>query len=112
MYDLTKSQKKIARQIIEKGLRQDYINGILKVKKIVDSWNKDDNDQKDTYLKLYSTVIKHDKQISRKYDSLTGSRYVLTIMTQLSEGLITREDLEGFPDDLKQKIIKFVEGNF
>ncbi len=33
--ELSKSQKKIAREIIEKGLQREYQNGILKIDKII-----------------------------------------------------------------------------
>ena len=109
-FDLTKSEKKLARQIIEKGIQQDYVNGIVNVKEIIDGWNKDSSDHREVYHALYKTLTSHDKNIARKYDHLTGSKYILIIMTQLAEGLISKEDLEGFPDDLKERIISVTEG--
>jgi len=37
-YELPKSQKKIARQIIEKGLQREYQNGIEKAEAVIEKW--------------------------------------------------------------------------
>jgi hypothetical protein len=37
-YEFPKSQKKIARQIIETGLQREYQNGIKKVDAVIEKW--------------------------------------------------------------------------
>ncbi|MCD4737561.1 MAG: hypothetical protein K8R53_16085 [Bacteroidales bacterium] len=36
--ELTKSEKKIARQVIKKGLQKEYVNGIIKLDNIISKW--------------------------------------------------------------------------
>lgn len=108
---LSKADKKAVRQIIDKGLKQDYINGISKVKAITDNWNKDNSDHREVYLKLYNVLTSHDKALSRKFDGLSGSRYIIAVINLLAEGLISEDDLDGLSDDLKLRLVGFVRSN-
>ena len=107
--DLSKSQKKLARQVIEKGLEKEYRNGILKVENVISEWKKDSIKNKDTYLKMYEMLIGHDKYIGRKYGELKGSDYLFIIAKQLGDGIIAVEDVMDFDDDVKQKL-SFLSG--
>jgi predicted naringenin-chalcone synthase len=102
--DLTKSQKKIARAIIEKGLQVEYVNGIKKLKKIIHAWEEKKVDNRKAYLDLYRALIKHDKHIGRRYDNMTGSTYLYIISGQLTDEVISIEDLKDLDEEIKQKI--------
>ena len=39
-FNISKSQKKIARQVIEYGLQKEFKNGIEKLEKIITEWRK------------------------------------------------------------------------
>lgn len=103
--DLPKSQKKIARRIIETGLQREYADGINKVKKIIDNWEKKQLNNKDAYLKMYKTLTNHDKMIGRRYDYMTGSKYVMIIASQLYDGVIGEDELEDFNSEVKNTIL-------
>ena len=102
---LPKSQKKIARKIIDKGLQKDYANGLLKVKTLLNNWSTELPDHREIYMKVYKTVKDHDKGIARKFNNVTGSKYVFTIVILLLEGLISEEDLDEFSPPIKEKIM-------
>ena len=103
--ELTKSQKRIARQIIETGLQCEYEAGIKKLDKIISKWKRKEIDNRDAYLKLYGSLTNHDKHIARRYDRMSGSRYLYIIAAQLADKVIAVEELNDFPEDIREKII-------
>lgn len=107
--DLSKSQKKIARKIIGMGLQREYVHGLEKVDKAISEWKSGKYPNRDAYLNMFDIVQKHDKIISRRYDFMTGSKYVYIIASQLADGIISREELSEFDEDVQQSII-FLSG--
>ena len=107
--ELTKSQKRIARQIIETGLQREYEAGIKKLDKIISGWKRKEIDNRDAYLKLYGSLTSHDKHIAIRYDRMTGSRYLDIIATQLADKVIAVKELNDFPEDIRERVI-FMSG--
>ena len=103
--ELTKSQKKIARQIIEIGLQREFEAGIKKLDNILTEWKHKELDNRAVYLELYGSLTNHDKHIARRYDRMTGSRYLDTIAAQLADEVIVVEELNDFPEDIRDRII-------
>ena len=103
--ELTKSQKKIARRIIEMGLQREYEAGIKKLDKIISRWKREEIDNRDAYMKLYRSLTSHDKHIARRYNRMTGSWYLYIIAAQLADKVIVIEELNDFPEDIRQNII-------
>jgi|SRR3989337_2046861 len=113
MLELSKKDKKAARQIIEIGLLREFEQGIQKIEEIIAQWQTDKTDSRKTYLKLFETLTNHDKHISRRYDGMTGSKYVWIVAAQLADGTISEDDLQPLNEDTQQYIIsttKFLTG--
>ena len=110
--DLTKSEKKIARQIIEKGLMKEYQNGIEKMETLVNDWRQGKRDNRDTYMELYKALTSQDKHIARRYNRITGSAYLFVIAGQLADKVITVKDLEGLREETIHKLMVLTTGNF
>ena len=104
--DLKKPEKKIARQIIEKGLQKEYVKAIEKLESIIGKWKNNETDNRETYMNLYTTLMKCDKHIARRYNDVGGSKYAFTIACQLADGVISKGDLDGFCDETKEIILK------
>ena len=102
--ELTKSQKRIARQIIETGLQREFEAGIKKLDNILTEWKRNELDNRAVYLELYGSLTNHDKHIARRYDRMTGSKYLDIIAAQLADKVIAVEELNDFPEDIRQKI--------
>ena len=102
--ELTKSQKKIARRIIETGLQREYEVGVRKLDRIISRWKSEDLNNRDAYMELYESLTSHDKHIARRYNRMTGSWYLHIIAAQLADKVITVEELSDFPEDIRQKI--------
>ncbi|WMJ73955.1 hypothetical protein RCC89_12385 [Cytophagaceae bacterium ABcell3] len=103
-YTFTKSEKKLVRQLLDKGLERDYINGINKIKALLDQWEKSQQNPRETYLNMYKTLDKHDRNLSRKFDGLTGGRYFMALVDLMIEGLVSEEEIEGLSKETKERI--------
>lgn len=102
---LSKTQKKIARGIIEKGLQREYVAGIEHLEKIIGKWRRNRANDRDTWFELYNEVTSHDKNIARRYDDISGSKYLLVIMNQLINEVIREEDLADLDEDLRERLL-------
>ena len=107
--DLSKSQKKIARQIIEKGLQKEFMDGIIELDNIITKWKINELDNRNAYHELYDSLTKHDKHIAGRYDNMGGSKYLYVIAGQLFDGAITKNDLDDFNEDVRESIL-FLSG--
>jgi len=103
--DLTKSQKKIARQVIEIGLVREFESGIGKIDRIIQQWKGEKLETKETYYQIYNSLKKFDKHIARRYDGMTGSGYLFIMAGQLADKAITIDDLNVFDPDVRNRII-------
>ncbi len=103
-FELTKSEKKLARQIIEKGLQIEFAKGIEQHSEIIEQWKSENTDSRDAYLKLYKSVISYDKHISKRYDDMKGSTYLFIIAGQLADGIISPEDIKVFSKDIRSRL--------
>ncbi len=107
--ELTKSQKKKVRALIDIALKRDYIDGIKRVKELVNSFSDYESNPKEYYLKLYRTVAEKDDEIARRYDDLYGSQYFTRLLVLLGEGVLSKEDIQDLDDELKRKISLWLE---
>ena len=106
-YDLTKSQKKIARRLMDKGLDVDYKRGLNLVSGIIDNWKSGRLNNKDAYMKLYKSVDRTDNTIARRYNGKTGSHWVEVMADQLGAGVITEDDISEFDEKLQNTLLRW-----
>jgi len=107
--ELTKRDKKVAREVIEKGLQREFENGLSKTEEILLKWRKGINDSSATYHAVYKHIKSVDKQIALRYDNITGSRYLLTITYQMLDDIIHEEDLIDFSEEVQLYLKQVVE---
>lgn len=105
--NLSKSEKKLCRELIDKGLQQEFKAGIENVGKLVDEWKAEKLDNREAYLAIYKAVHEYDKHIARRYDLMRGSMYQDTVTDLLAEGLINETDIEGFGEQTKEEILHY-----
>lgn len=104
--DLSKSDKKAARIIIDKGINKEFENGLNEFSQILKDWEDKKSDNNKTYYTLYKSIRDFDKYIARMYDNISGSRYLLIVIAQLRNGVINDSDLAGFSEETRDKIKK------
>lgn len=102
--ELAKRDKKIAREIIEKGLQREFALGLNKADEIIGKWKNNDLENREAYHSIYRHIIDFDKHIGRRYNNMTGSRYRFIIAGQLADGIISESELEGFPDEVRNAL--------
>lgn len=102
--ELSKKDKKTARQIIEKGLQAEFDAGISKFDKILQQWRGKTKNSQDSYYALYKAVMSFDKHIARRYDNMSGSKYLLIIACQFHDKVISENDLLDFPEEVQDRI--------
>ena len=106
MITLSKREKKIAREIIEKGLQKEYAKCLNDAYSVLENWKNEKTDNRETYHLLYQTVKDNDKHIARRYDGMRGSMYIDTILEQLADGIISNDDLKDFTEETQNGISK------
>jgi hypothetical protein len=102
--ELSKKDKKTAREIIEKGLQKEYAKGLFQFDSILNKWKDESLNNREAYLLLCKKLISYDKHIAGRYDRMTGSRYIFIIAAQLQDGIISENDLKDFSEEIIQAI--------
>jgi len=103
--DLTKSQKKLVRQLIEIGLNREFEAGVGKIDRIIQKWKIGEKPANETYYNVFKTLGKFDKHIGHRYDGMSGSNYMQVLAAQLADGVISANDLSVLDQDLQDKVI-------
>jgi enamine deaminase RidA (YjgF/YER057c/UK114 family) len=108
-YELPKSQKKIARQIIETGLQREYQRGIEKADAVIEKWKSGKLDNQKAYISIYKKLIAHDKHIGRRYNNMSGSKYLMIISGQVADGVVSFDELGELNDQARQVIQNWLD---
>jgi hypothetical protein len=109
MTDLSKREKKVARDAIEKGVLAEFKVGLVEAETIINEWRKCQLDNRQAYHKLFKAMAEQNKHIARRYDGMRGSRYLLTVAAILHDGYITEEDIKDFSEDAKEQISRWIQ---
>jgi hypothetical protein len=102
MIELSKREKKIARDAIEKSVLAEFEVGMEEAETIIKEWRNGQFDNRQAYHKLFEATIEQNKHISRRYDNMRGSRCLLTIGAILYDGYITETDIKDFSQAVKE----------
>ena len=102
--DLTKSQKKIVRQLIEIGLTREFENGISKIDRIIQKWKNGEAETKETYYQIFEKLDKFDEHIGHRYNGMSGGDYLFVLASQFADGVISVKDLDILDKDLQNKV--------
>jgi hypothetical protein len=106
MTELTKSQKKIARELINLGLQREYLSFKNEITQFVNNSKWEASNPKEFYHQLYKKVNTFDVHIGKRYDYLTGSHYFNTVLSLIYDKILTQEDIERFDDEVQNEIVK------
>ncbi len=98
--ELSKANKKVAREVIEKGLQIEFTDALNKADALLQKWKKHDLENRKAYHLLFKTIKNFDKHIAARYDGMTGSGYFITVVSLFIDGIITKEDIKGFSPEV------------
>jgi len=108
-YELPKKDKKVARQLMDKGLLIEFERGLNSFDAILQKWKAENGDVKETYYAIFSAVKDFDKHIGRRYDGIGGSRYLETVVAQLLDGVYDISEIDAFSPQVKEDTLRFVK---
>jgi hypothetical protein len=108
--DFSKSEKKIARTLIDKGILKDKEICNASVLEILESWKNGKIETWETYREVYETVRKNDKYIALNYDRILGSAYFGTVIDMYCKDLLSEEDINPFSEAVRERI-KIIKAN-
>lgn len=107
-YELSKSQKIIARTVMDKGLETHYQKVLKEIESILLNWRKGTfMNNMEAYMELYKCIEKNDSHIAWLYNDKGGSRWVEVIAVQLADEVITISDLKDFQAEVRETIISW-----
>jgi hypothetical protein len=105
-YQLSNSQKKIARVVMDKGLDKNYVNALKEAESILLKWRGGSfKDNKEAYMSLFNSIDRNDNKIAAIYNDKGGSRWVEVMAMQLADGVITINDLRDFDPEVIDAIV-------
>jgi hypothetical protein len=101
--DLSKSDKKVARELIEKGLETEFEEGLSEFADIIADWQSGKTSIKDSYYGLFKSVAEFDKHIGRRYDRMTGSNYFWIVLQLFVDKKIPLSEMDRFAPDVQMR---------
>lgn len=104
--ELSKSDKKAARELIEKALQKDFEKALSESESLLQKWRKEKQNNRDAYHALYKKIEIFDKYIARRYDDMRGSTYLPTVIGLLMDKVIDASELSCFSEDVQIYIAK------
>ena len=102
--DLSKSDKKTARILMEKGILKEKEICNASILQILEGWKNGKQETWETYAKVYEAVRKNDKYIGSHYDGISGSDYFVTILNLYYKGLLSEEDINLFSETVRDRL--------
>ena len=92
------------------GLHKEFANGLNMMHSILTEWKEKNLDSREIYHLFYKKLMGFNKHIARRYDYMTGSKYLFIVAEQLHEGLISLEDMKELSEEAIRKIT-FLSGS-
>ncbi|PJJ08256.1 hypothetical protein CLU83_1510 [Flavobacterium sp. 1] len=102
--ELSKSDKKIAKILMDKGILKEKEICNASILEILTDWKNDKKETRETYGKVYETVKKNDKYIASNYDAISGADYFITILNMYRKDLITESEINSFSETVKERL--------
>ena len=87
--ELSKREKQKVRRIIETGLQREFSNGLSEGDNILNKWKNKSKNNREAYHLIYKHITDFDNHISRRYDRISGSKYLFIIAGQIRDGVIS-----------------------
>jgi copper chaperone CopZ len=103
---LSKSQKQIARRLIDKAIEIECGHCIKKIKSLLEKDEIDEKSNHKKYLDLCKIITKVDQNLAEKYDDMEEDDYLITVYGLYVENILTVKDLNEFDDDIRNELIK------
>jgi hypothetical protein len=107
--ELSKSEKRRARALLSQGVEKKFAIGLGKFDAIIQQWKEGKHDNREGYYAVFKEVKDFDKHIARRYDDVSNSLLFDKVIELMNDKLISEEDLEGFSEEIIEKIKFYVK---
>lgn len=78
---------------------------------VLQNWRNEGDNHQDNYYKIFTAVHDFDKLIARRYDGMTGSKFLLVLAGQVVDKLIEEDELQPLSENVKDFILRIVRIN-
>lgn len=102
--ELSKTERKIARELISKGIKEDFKRGLLSFDAILQRWKEEGSDNRECFATLYGEIRDFNKMIVRRYDGNSNSDIIDVLVMQLLHDLYNASELDVFKPEVKDYI--------
>ncbi|CAN1515885.1 hypothetical protein MCETHM1_00936 [Flavobacteriaceae bacterium] len=110
--ELSKSDKKTARILMDKGILKEIEICNTKILDILTDWKNNKKDARETYGQVYGTVKDNDKYIASNYDGISGAYYFDTVLNMYIKGLISEKDINPFSETVRERLNSLKKNRF
>ncbi|MCQ2256351.1 MAG: hypothetical protein MJZ29_12735 [Bacteroidaceae bacterium] len=122
--ELTKSDKRLCRELIHVGLERECRKFVEDVQKITSKpiplaelnasyqeesggavegpWHKQ-------YIKIFNKVRSFDKHVARRYDGITGGHYLDAVLALYCDDLVTDDEISRFSEKVEEFLKRYKE---
>ena len=104
MHELTKRERKLARELISASVEKEFETGLKEADAILQKWKGNEKPGREAFHELRNHLNDFRKYLARRYDDLRGSTYLLVISAIFKDGYITEEDIKDFSEETKEVI--------
>lgn len=105
--ELSKSDKKNARDLIRKGMMVQFERGLHRADAILNDWKQGKGNHQEAYHALYKHIVDFDKGIAARYDNMPNHSLLFVLVQQVQEGLVPRQELAVFPEEVQTWMKQF-----
>lgn len=102
--ELTKREKKLARELIDKSIENEFETGLKEAEAIMAEWKKGRLTGRIAFHKLRDHLNDFRRYLARRYDGLRESDYFDVITAIFKDGYLTEEDIKDFSEQAKQEM--------
>ena len=107
--DLSKSDKKAARNVIDLSLVRELEQGVKEFDALLSRWKSGSLKTDDTYWDLTEAIRKHNKLIRRRYGDIRCSTYLTIILGLMADEIIHENDLKEFSEETREYLISLYQ---
>ena len=104
MHELTKKERKLARDLISASIEKEFDTGVNQAEAILQKWKNKELSSRETFHELRDHLNDYRKYLAARYDDLSGSSYLITVSAIFRDGYLTEEDIKDFSEETKAKI--------
>ena len=108
MYELTKKEKKRAKEIFSISIEKEFETALQNSEVIMAKWKNNTATSREIFYETRTYLNNFLKHQERRYDDLRSHDYLITLSEILKEGYITEKELQDFSDEAKEDIKRYI----